>query len=161
MIRRPPRSTLFPYTTLFRSLSQDHSCGPHVYARCRVWEFTGGCLGLSQSVGRRPRPLRIDCTTPARARSLPWSTPPPAPHNTNADPNATHTTGTLRTPSEHCTVHIQAAPLRTRPHRVEQNHSVWKHALIHPQTEGCCNSVRSNGNQPNCTHSPKIGRAHV
>src|SRR5256885_4137819 len=23
MIRRPPRSTLFPYTTLFRSLSQD------------------------------------------------------------------------------------------------------------------------------------------
>src|SRR5260221_9704163 len=24
MIRRPPRSTLFPYTTLFRSLSQHH-----------------------------------------------------------------------------------------------------------------------------------------
>src|SRR5256885_13178622 len=24
MIRRPPRSTLFPYTTLFRSLSIDH-----------------------------------------------------------------------------------------------------------------------------------------
>src|SRR3712207_7949682 len=24
MIRRPPRSTLFPYTTLFRSLGQDH-----------------------------------------------------------------------------------------------------------------------------------------
>src|SRR3712207_6952818 len=30
MIRRPPRSTLFPYTTLFRSHSQDAStgCGP-------------------------------------------------------------------------------------------------------------------------------------
>src|SRR5260370_7484689 len=27
MIRRPPRSTLFPYTTLFRSLS-DRSCVP-------------------------------------------------------------------------------------------------------------------------------------
>src|SRR3712207_8917079 len=27
MIRRPPRSTLFPYTTLFRS-------GPHVLAEC-------------------------------------------------------------------------------------------------------------------------------
>src|SRR2546430_11485903 len=26
MIRRPPRSTLFPYTTLFRSLGQEH---PH------------------------------------------------------------------------------------------------------------------------------------
>src|SRR5256885_8248319 len=24
MIRRPPRSTLFPYTTLFRSLARDH-----------------------------------------------------------------------------------------------------------------------------------------
>src|SRR3712207_7233218 len=29
MIRRPPRSTLFPYTTLFRSLAQpDHPPGP-------------------------------------------------------------------------------------------------------------------------------------
>src|SRR2546422_11662193 len=27
MIRRPPRSTLFPYTTLFRSLSEAQSCG--------------------------------------------------------------------------------------------------------------------------------------
>src|SRR5260221_9048320 len=27
MIRRPPRSTLFPYTTLFRSLGQTHAVG--------------------------------------------------------------------------------------------------------------------------------------
>src|SRR5256885_9479945 len=27
MIRRPPRSTLFPYTTLFRSDSYHHRCG--------------------------------------------------------------------------------------------------------------------------------------
>src|SRR2546422_6958507 len=27
MIRRPPRSTLFPYTTLFRSRIVAHSCG--------------------------------------------------------------------------------------------------------------------------------------
>src|SRR2546427_4713857 len=27
MIRRPPRSTLFPYTTLFRSLVEDHEIG--------------------------------------------------------------------------------------------------------------------------------------
>src|SRR2546430_7796010 len=26
MIRRPPRSTLFPYTTLFRSPSDEHGC---------------------------------------------------------------------------------------------------------------------------------------
>src|SRR2546430_6493772 len=28
MIRRPPRSTLFPYTTLFRSRSTSSTCGP-------------------------------------------------------------------------------------------------------------------------------------
>src|SRR2546427_9638690 len=28
MIRRPPRSTLFPYTTLFRSLSHSHPSTP-------------------------------------------------------------------------------------------------------------------------------------
>src|SRR3712207_2432708 len=28
MIRRPPRSTLFPYTTLFRSVDRDHVRGP-------------------------------------------------------------------------------------------------------------------------------------
>src|SRR3712207_7610517 len=27
MIRRPPRSTLFPYTTLFRSAKPERSCG--------------------------------------------------------------------------------------------------------------------------------------
>src|SRR3712207_8104766 len=27
MIRRPPRSTLFPYTTLFRSQFAQHACG--------------------------------------------------------------------------------------------------------------------------------------
>src|SRR3712207_8669521 len=30
MIRRPPRSTLFPYTTLFRSLMTDRKTGPLV-----------------------------------------------------------------------------------------------------------------------------------
>src|SRR3712207_8488086 len=29
MIRRPPRSTLFPYTTLFRSGRESHRCGHH------------------------------------------------------------------------------------------------------------------------------------
>src|SRR2546429_8905550 len=28
MIRRPPRSTLFPYTTLFRSVQNQHGRGP-------------------------------------------------------------------------------------------------------------------------------------
>src|SRR3989454_11084362 len=29
MIRRPPRSTLFPYTTLFRSRATSDACSPH------------------------------------------------------------------------------------------------------------------------------------
>src|SRR2546429_3521691 len=33
MIRRPPRSTLFPYTTLFRSIE---------FHRCRVWDGVAG-----------------------------------------------------------------------------------------------------------------------
>src|SRR3989449_7535081 len=36
MIRRPPRSTLFPYTTLFRSLNGEGAKGDSVKAR--VWE---------------------------------------------------------------------------------------------------------------------------
>src|SRR5260221_13824639 len=37
MIRRPPRSTLFPYTTLFRSLSQ-HWLENRLF-RSVLWEF--------------------------------------------------------------------------------------------------------------------------
>src|SRR5438270_10244162 len=34
MIRRPPRSTLFPYTTLFRSASSPTRCRPSGHRRC-------------------------------------------------------------------------------------------------------------------------------
>src|SRR5260221_1784165 len=36
MIRRPPRSTLFPYTTLFRSR--------HYNAVCHHWAWLGHCI---------------------------------------------------------------------------------------------------------------------
>src|SRR3712207_8835161 len=35
MIRRPPRSTLFPYTTLFRSSASDRGAGPSSTRCCR------------------------------------------------------------------------------------------------------------------------------
>src|SRR2546425_4984105 len=35
MIRRPPRSTLFPYTTLFRSPARRHLTGAEVAWACR------------------------------------------------------------------------------------------------------------------------------
>src|SRR2546426_9461434 len=36
MIRRPPRSTLFPYTTLFRSHARGHAVGPRGVAQPTV-----------------------------------------------------------------------------------------------------------------------------
>src|SRR2546422_4219338 len=58
MIRRPPRSTLFPYTTLFRSLL---SRGQSQYHLPRVMEY------LSRRVEyQEPQPLR------SRSQQLGW-----------------------------------------------------------------------------------------
>src|SRR5687768_18452762 len=46
MIRRPPRSTLFPYTTLFRSL---------VNGRCRPRSMPGGASPVSVTPSTRDR----------------------------------------------------------------------------------------------------------
>src|SRR2546427_9652961 len=48
MIRRPPRSTLFPYTTLFRSLSADH--GPCVSGALATIIAACAGIGMSQAV---------------------------------------------------------------------------------------------------------------
>src|SRR2546426_6107721 len=48
MIRRPPRSTLFPYTTLFRS----YFYTPESYAKS--WQKI---LGFAREAGRDPRTL--------------------------------------------------------------------------------------------------------
>src|SRR5437764_11646128 len=44
MIRRPPRSTLFPYTTLFRSKLPAPRDGEYSVARAHVWDFFVGKL---------------------------------------------------------------------------------------------------------------------
>src|SRR3712207_8467877 len=49
MIRRPPRSTLFPYTTLFRSKEQDGERGCHGHPK--MWD-------VAESV--RPDQFRTD-----------------------------------------------------------------------------------------------------
>src|SRR3712207_6893700 len=48
MIRRPPRSTLFPYTTLFRSMSRRYRVGA---AMCLPARARRGSSGSSSSVG--------------------------------------------------------------------------------------------------------------
>src|SRR2546428_6513341 len=51
MIRRPPRSTLFPYTTLFRSTSRRRS------SRLRAWHghlpWRAACFPASRRLGGR------------------------------------------------------------------------------------------------------------
>src|SRR3989449_10733675 len=47
MIRRPPRSTLFPYTTLFRSTLAPRASAEEVRARCPDEHAIGSALGWS------------------------------------------------------------------------------------------------------------------
>src|SRR5256885_7775868 len=59
MIRRPPRSTLFPYTTLFRSL-EDHVFGRHV-----VGEFE--LVGKTRAAGGLHPQAHTDALAPLRS----------------------------------------------------------------------------------------------
>src|SRR5256885_11601550 len=55
MIRRPPRSTLFPYTTLFRSLPKLPRKGSHSQPRC----FCGRIFTIRHPI---PRSKRMPCS---------------------------------------------------------------------------------------------------
>src|SRR5690242_20989955 len=52
MIRRPPRSTLFPYTTLFRSCGERKSPG-HARHAGRCWQYLRSLPRRTQSDDRR------------------------------------------------------------------------------------------------------------
>src|SRR5438034_8179936 len=52
MIRQPPRSTLFPYTTLFRSGQEGHS---RIFCYCRE------CTSEGIAYRRRSKALRAAC----------------------------------------------------------------------------------------------------
>src|SRR2546430_4077693 len=60
MIRRPPRSTLFPYTTLFRSTPQ--IALQRMRTRQRRFEFNGGAAGLRSSRRTCDRISDQECT---------------------------------------------------------------------------------------------------
>src|SRR5687768_18168632 len=64
---RPPRSTLFPYTTLFRSHAQPEGTGRDLVHRVRV---EVGVAGVEEpAVGRTPRSGRANARTAGRGRS--------------------------------------------------------------------------------------------
>src|SRR2546430_13030103 len=83
MIRRPPRSTLFPYTTLFRSAYHRNTTGPEIlqdFAGKRLDFFvtgwgTGGTLTGAGQMIRLARPdTQIIATEPAGASLLSGNT---------------------------------------------------------------------------------------
>src|SRR5258705_2958772 len=65
MIRRPPRSTLFPYTTLFRSLGRHDP-------RVAAWRPRARAARRARARFRAPRPVMADrrgCDLGAQIRS--------------------------------------------------------------------------------------------
>src|SRR3989442_11879926 len=58
MIRRPPRSTLFPYTTLFRSLRRILAAGPPRLRIDRVAVLFATCAGEGRGVTGSAREAR-------------------------------------------------------------------------------------------------------
>src|SRR5256886_12815037 len=75
MIRRPPRSTLFPYTTLFRSrlprgggAAGGAALHPSALARARVGRRAGARRHRVAAPGDPPSGERADGTHPAAAR---------------------------------------------------------------------------------------------
>src|SRR3989442_9283445 len=66
MIRRPPRSTLFPYTTLFRSRRGLLRPRDGSHFRPRAWKGASHAAASSQSTGDR-REIGAACDAPFRS----------------------------------------------------------------------------------------------
>src|SRR5256885_4224327 len=57
MIRRPPRSTLFPYTTLFRSVLLPAAGTADAELASRIEKFIGSCWDAGLEIGSSVRTL--------------------------------------------------------------------------------------------------------
>src|SRR2546422_8530439 len=67
MIRRPPRSTLFPYTTLFRS---SHTCFADVSVARRCWIRSSDTCLVRPSVHSRWTLRQSDCRSEEHTSEL-------------------------------------------------------------------------------------------
>src|SRR2546430_6582189 len=67
MIRRPPRSTLFPYTTLFRSTSPRHGAVHQIERHSRRTLAAHGSTRLGGGTGCFGIPLSLDGGTVLRS----------------------------------------------------------------------------------------------
>src|SRR5258708_20229528 len=87
MIRRPPRSTLFPYTPLFRSLSNNQQ--QQFSATVTGSSNTAVTWSMNPQVGTLSNGLY---TAPATITSTqPVTVPPPSPTDTTQSANSTPT----------------------------------------------------------------------
>src|SRR5688572_31298153 len=59
MLRRPPRSTLFPYTTLFRSQEPPATLGVHVEEFGVAGQFAVGVVDTSRQLAVREGQLQL------------------------------------------------------------------------------------------------------
>src|SRR5260370_34795957 len=78
MIRRPPRSTLFPYTTLFRSLQKDVAASPAPstpWAKAYTWPprwALPACTTPCEMPTTRARSAKVSIGAQAWAAAWPW-----------------------------------------------------------------------------------------
>src|SRR5699024_12396361 len=78
-LRRPPRSTLFPYTTLFRSYSRaKNDPTTHIALTCSPRATTGICSTIPIRYGQAPRR-----SIPATTRSARMVSPPRSEEHTS------------------------------------------------------------------------------
>src|SRR2546426_12799255 len=71
MIRRPPRSTLFPYTTLFRSHPLSRLCVPRLCGKVVARLSAGGGSSSGRTRGSGPRSGGSNPPPPAKLLARP------------------------------------------------------------------------------------------
>src|SRR2546430_12448210 len=128
MIRRPPRSTLFPYTTLFRSLRANskvtstvvvppyYGCMPHTFT------FSGEPGGAGEAGGNGP-----DVTIRLAAVRSPFN-----------DKRSEEHTSELQSQSN-----LPCRPLLEKTKRHAQTSRVYRSAILIPEPDrhGCCKLI--------------------
>src|SRR5258706_2491448 len=70
MIRRPPRSTLFPYTTLFRSPTETSATSAHQLPKENTTAMPRGCSPSAAEIGRAH--VWTPVTDQSRMQSSAW-----------------------------------------------------------------------------------------
>src|SRR5256885_9517744 len=61
MIRRPPRSTLFPYTTLFRSFARRSATRPQMRVRATWYSNAGSPMRSEEHTSELQSPCNLVC----------------------------------------------------------------------------------------------------